>query len=118
MADETGAEEQVERTEQAEEAPAAQERRNGRGPGFLLGILVGMIAGAAAAALFGHGGDEEAENEAGLGEPESPAAGLRAALAGVRSRVREASKEAQEATREVEERYRARYEELTGQDQG
>ena len=108
--------EQIEQADGVDETPSVgPERRNGRGPGLLLGILVGLIAGAAAAALLGHGADEEPESEAGLGEPESPAAGLRSALARVRSRVREASKEAQEAAREVEERYRARYEELTGQ---
>ena len=132
MAEETALTEQ-EAAEQvaAEEAPAEQEeKRNGSGPGFILGVVVGALAGAAAATLFapatgeelhqGMGEEagpfprrEEGETGAEGSEPATAVARMRAIVARVRSRVREASVEGHEAVSEAEEQYRARYSELT-----
>jgi len=131
MADEETVEREI---EQSEETPGAPERRppagragNGRGPGFLLGMVLGMIAGAAAAALFAPPTEEEETQEAvtGRGPAAVPAEGpsaeaverVRSVLARVRARVREAREEGRLAAREAEAEGRARYAELTGQEQ-
>jgi len=83
----------------------APERRNGhrkRGPGLLLGIVAGTIAGAAAAVLLAPSEGEELPE----GAAASPLDRLRAVL-------RDASREAGEASREKEAEMRSRYEELT-----
>ncbi|MDZ4279115.1 MAG: hypothetical protein U1B78_08250 [Dehalococcoidia bacterium] len=117
VAEETDAEETEEELAEAEDARSS-------GPGFILGIALGTLAGAAAAALFAPATGEElrwraAEETAPEVEPEGsePADRARAILSRVRARVREASLEAKEAAREAEERGRARYEELTGRQQ-
>ena len=123
---------------QEESVFAEQEERSGSGPGFILGVIVGVIAGAAAATLFAPtsgeqvrqymvemaspgagrseppGSDEGAAQDA---EPEAPVDRMRAMLARVRARVQEATEEGQQAAQEAEEQGRARYEELTHQDE-
>jgi gas vesicle protein len=96
--------------------PVAESRRSG--PGFRLGLLFGLAAGAAAATIFApSSGDEFRQRVAGDaagGEGVTPD-GLRAVLDRVRARVQEAAAEAQAATQFAEAESRARYEELTGQ---
>jgi len=110
MADEPELTEDIETVDEepvfAEDEPglAEQKRRNGRGPGFLLGIVVGALAGAAAVTLSSPPGDEEG---AGFDAPQ--AGGL---LAGLRGRFREARREGAKAARESEEASRARLSEL------
>ncbi len=117
-----------------EPTPDREEERKGSGPGFILGTLLGLIVGAAAATLFApatgeeirHRIAEETSPMRGYGEeeggPEGPAAHdtpiarMRSLLEQVRSRVREASEEAGEAAREAEELSHARYAELTHKD--
>lgn len=98
--------------------PAAKSRRSG--PGFRLGLLFGLAAGAAAATIFApSSGDEfrqRVADDAAGGEGVTPD-GLRAVLDRVRARVQEAAAEAQAATQFAEAASRARYEELTGQDE-
>ncbi len=114
--------------------PAEGEDRARSGPGFIRGLVLGMIVGAAGATLFAPATGEQirqrvaeeaapvlkrSEGEGGPeGPPEdTPMARMRGALDRVRSRVQEASEEAQEAAREAEEQSRARYEELTRQEE-
>jgi gas vesicle protein len=116
MADETPAIEE----ETAPESPE-EEKRARSGPGFILGVVLGMVAGAAGATLFAPDTGEETrqpfEGEGGpeVTVPDAPMARVRGVLDRMRSRVQEASAEAQEAAREAEEQSRARYEELTQQ---
>lgn len=117
-----------------ETASASPEEPSGSGPGFILGIVLGVLAGAAAATLFAPAtGDEFRQRiteEAGPAfrrqedegspegpQPETPVDRIRAVAARVRSRVQEASEEAREAAREAENQSRARYEELTHQEE-
>ncbi len=114
-------------------------KKRGSGPGFILGVMLGTLAGAAAATLFAPATGEELEQElagqplagerppAGLGfEAERPASMLtqapeahtpvnrvRAVLTRVRSRVNQAAEEGRQASQEAEEASRARYAELT-----
>lgn len=118
--------------EEATFEPEEAESDARSGPGFIRGVVLGMIAGAAGATLFAPATGEEIRQ--GLGEKAAPVlkpqAGeggpqgspleasmerLRGVMDRVRSRVQEATAEAQEATREAEEESRARYEELTKQ---
>jgi len=104
------------------------------GPGFIRGVVFGMIVGAAGATLFAPATGEETRQrigeeaapvlkpQEGEGGPEgspldAPMARLRGVLDRVRSRVQEASEEAQVAAREAEEQSRAHYEELTRQEE-
>ena len=111
--------------EDAEELEEAEEERKSGG-GFILGLIFGAVAGAAAATLFApatgeelrqHVGDEAAQQPRDGDEPDSPLSRVRGVLAGVRSRVQEATEEGQLASREAEEASRARYAELTNQEQ-
>ena len=109
------------------------ESRSGRGPGFIRGVLFGLIAGAGAATLLapaankelrdriaaettpvrGYGSDLDAApgDDAGA----TPVDRIRALLAQVRARIWEAKREAEMASREAEELSHARYAELTRQ---
>ncbi len=106
-----------------------EEERNGSGPGFMLGIMVGLLTGAAAATLFAPSTGQEfrrrVSEEAGpvlMGDGGADADGntpserIRSVLGRVRARVQEASEEAKEAARLAEEQNRARYAELTDQE--
>ncbi len=126
MAEELATEEPA--TPAQETAQAALAQRDGHGPGFVLGVAVGMVAGAAAATLFAPASGDQLRqrmtDEAALGAPEegqgpledrfpaTPTTRVRTLLARLRSRVREAAEEGREAAREAEERSRARYAEL------
>lgn len=98
--------------------------KNGSGPGFLLGLVVGALAGAAAAVLFAPATGEEmrhrvAEETGGALDEMASETGdtsdrLRAVLENVRSRMKQASEEGSEAARETEARLRDRYEDLAG----
>lgn len=95
----------------AEEVSDEPERRNGHGPGLLLGVILGTAAGAAAAALLARGNP-------GLDTPPdasggSPLDGARALLYAVRARVHDAAEEGREAAREREAELMSRYDELT-----
>jgi len=124
MAEETVTDEEQSNHDEPQADEAAEvtvERRNGHGPGFILGLIFGAIAGAAAAALLAPStGEEHYEASGGSAasggsEQEMPDR-LRTVLQQVRSRVEEASQEAHGATRETEERMRSRYEELIDKD--
>ena len=131
-------EEKVDETEAEEDetfAPEepAGESRSGRGPGFIRGVLFGLIAGAGAATLLapsaggklrdritaatapvrGYGSDPDAAP--GDDARATPIDRIRALLAQVRARVGEAKQEAALASREAEELSHARYAELTRQ---
>ena len=96
--------------------PAAKSRRSG--PGFRLGLLFGLAAGAAAATIFApSSGDEFRQRVAGdaAGGEGVTTDGLRAVLDRVRARVQEAAAEAHAAVAFAEAESRARYQELTGQ---
>lgn len=96
------------------------EQKRSHGPGFRLGLLIGIIAGLAAAVLFapptgegeprveGTGVAEPAEFDAG-----SPAGRAMSLVEQVRARVQEAAREAEIARREAEQAAMARYTELT-----
>lgn len=119
----------------AEESLAAMvEEHNGSGHGFVLGIMVGVIAGAAAATLFAPTSGEEMRQriadeaspirghseQAGSDEAatqESPVDRMRSMLARVRTRVQEATEEGQQAAQEAEAEGQAHYEELTHQEE-
>jgi gas vesicle protein len=94
---------------QATEAPAetaapAEERRDGSGPGFLRGVILGAIAGAVLSILLApRAGQENAPTE------ESEAEGL---VGQLRARIREASTEARQAVQEAEQAKRARFRDL------
>jgi hypothetical protein len=99
---------------------ATDEKPPGHGPGFRLGLLLGMAAGAAAAVLFAPASGEENRHrasEAGVAGDDVSPERLRDVLDRVRARVQEAADEAREATRLAEEEGRARYRELTGEDE-
>jgi gas vesicle protein len=116
-------------TEQ-ETASTEPQEPNGSGPGFILGVVLGVLGGAAAATLFAPStGDElrqriteegapAVEGQAGpeASQAETPAARIRSVLARVRSRIHEASDEGRQASHEAEEQSRARYAELTHQE--
>ena len=127
MAEESAADEQ-------ETSSASPEERHGAGPGFKLGIALGVLSGAAAATLFApatgeefrHRIAEEAapvfQHQEGEGGPEglqptTPVERVRSLLGRLRSRVKEASQAGGEAAREAEEQGRARYAELTHQEE-
>ena len=86
---------------------AARAQRNGRGPGMRMGIVLGTLAGAAAAALLVRTGVGAVTEEA---PPEGGVLGL---LASVRSRLNHAAREGREAAREREAELQSRYDELT-----
>ena len=105
-----------------------EEEKQGHGPGFRLGILVGLIVGAAAAVLFAPPTGEEEQgsvtSEAATDSTSSspdfdldgPFGRISTIIEQVRARVREASREAEIAVRETEELAHARFAELTHQD--
>lgn len=118
------------------EEPEEQEDEEGggrSGPGFFLGLIVGAIAGGAAATLFAPATGEEVrhriaeeagpalgraesgsdERPAAVGTEEAPVERIRAMLDRVRSRVEEATEEARQAAQEAEDEGRAHYTELT-----
>lgn len=96
------------------------EEKRSHGPGFRLGLLIGLVAGLAAAVLFAPPtGEEEPRLESGA-EPEdaTTSAGSLAdratsLLEQVRRRVQEAAREAEIAARGAEAEAQARYLELT-----
>jgi hypothetical protein len=95
------------------ETPRAGRKRSG--PGFLLGLVIGAIAGAVAAIAFSPG-EEEGGVPAAYRSGTTPQDEDRAQslLGQVRARLSEARNEARVAAREAEQRSRARYAELTG----
>ena len=112
--------------EDATDTPEEEEK--GHGPGFRLGILVGLIVGTAVAILFAPPTGEE---DQGTDTSDAPTGSTSASsnsdvgsafgristmLDQVRGRVREASREAGSAARETEELAQARFAELTHQD--
>ncbi len=113
-------------------AEESERRTKGRGPGFLLGVAVGSLAGAAAAAIFAPPSEEELdEGPDALSAPEPPrvpphlAASpeeasverVRAMIHNVRARVREAQAAGRKARLDSERSLNARYAELTQQRQ-
>ena len=121
------AEETANNEETTFESP--EEERHGYGPGFRLGMMLGLLTGAAAATLFAPSTGQEfrhrVSEEAGpilMGDGGADAEGntaserIRGVLGRVRARVQEASEEAKEAARQAEEQSRARYAELTDQE--
>ena len=131
-------EEMIDETETEEDETFAPEEsegesRSGRGPGFIRGVLFGLIAGAGAATLLaptagkelrdriaaettpvrGYGSDPDAAP--GADAERTPVDRIRALLAQVRARVLEAKRAAAVASREAEELSHARYAELTRQ---
>ncbi len=132
-------EEIVDETEAEEDETFApeeseEESHSGHGPGFIRGVVFGLIAGAGAATLLapttgrelrdrigaettpvrGYGSDPDAAPDADAGGV-TPVDRIRALLAQVRARVQEAKREAALASREAEELSHARYAELTRQ---
>ena len=126
----------AEETETIEEETVAEleEERDGSGLGFIFGMLMGVVAGAAAATLFApatgeeirHRVSEEAapllkrqdgesDDASGL-ESGTAMARMRGMLTRVRSRVHEASEQAREAADESELQSQARYAELIHRD--
>lgn len=111
--------------EEAEDSEEAGNSGGNSGPGFILGLIVGAAVGAAAATLFApatgeelrqYVGDEAAYQPGENTESQSPMNRVRGVFAGVRSRVQEAAEEGQQAAQEAEEASRARYSELTHQE--
>jgi hypothetical protein len=95
----------------SEEMSDEPERRNGHGPGLLLGVMLGTAAGAAAAVLLARGNPAlEAPPE---GAAASPLDGARRVLYAVRARLHDAAQEGREAAREKEAELMSRYDELT-----
>lgn len=104
----------------AEETPGKRRR----GPGFILGLLMGALTGAAAATLLsppeggaqnGMRGDGEAQPTVAFPEGAiqgPPRERIREMLNRVRSRMREATDEGRVAAHEAEAASRARYAEL------
>ena len=85
---------------------------------FIIGLLLGLGIGFAAAVLFapergrlreGAPSDEETTSE-GFGENHDSMAGLRRAMKGLQEQVQEAWKEGREAAQEAEKELRTRYE--------
>ena len=111
--------------QQTFEQEQQEEPRRRSGPGFVLGVLFGALAGAAAATLFAPAPGEEIRHRISeeaaplLKEGEGEGAGLkgrvRTLAARVRERVQVARQEAHEARQAAEQEAQARYEELTGQ---
>ncbi len=104
---------------------APEEEEKGHGPGFRLGILVGLIVGSAVAILFAPPTGEEEQRTDTSDTPTGSASDsdldsafgrISTVLDRVRGRVREASREAGIAARETEELAQARFAELTHQD--
>ena len=119
-------EEEVITEEEATASEASKERRR-HGPGFILGIVLGALAGAAAATLFAPPSGEDTQQRLGeeaspfpsAGEgaqPATPTEGFRAMLARMRARVQEAREEGRLAGQEAEAKLRSRYGELTHQE--
>ena len=121
-------------TIEQEQTAEPSEKQNGHGPGFVLGVVFGTLAGAAAATLFApatgeefrhrfseEGGPfpkhEEGEAAAADASPETPVERVRALLTRVRSRVHDAAAEGRQASLEAEEAGRTRYAELTHSEQ-
>ena len=111
-------------TEEATVAASA-EKRGGSGPGFLLGVVLGGLAGAAAATLLAPPVDEGQQSSladspfpsSATGHPpETPEDRVRALFAQLRARVGEAAEEGRMAAKEAEEKSRARYAELIQQE--
>ncbi len=112
--------------EDGTESPEEEEK--GHGPGFRLGILVGLIVGTAVAVLFAPPtGEEERGTVTSEAAPGSTSSSpdfdldssfgrISTIIEQVRARVREASREAEIAARETEELAHARFAELTHQD--
>lgn len=113
-----------------EETAESEGGRNGRGPGFVIGVVLGTLAGAAAATLFAPAAGDELE--AGAQEPftprgdesdepagadgsqaEAPVERVRALLNRVRSRVHEAREEGRDAAQAAEAERKAHFEQLT-----
>ena len=92
------------------EAPPEDGRRSGHG--FRLGLILGAVAGAAAAMLFAPRAGLE---EASMGE--AAAENQNGALGRLRSRLREAATEARQAAQEAEQAKRTRFTELIERDQ-
>jgi len=101
-------------TEAHEEAATSWERRNGGGPGLLMGLLAGGFLGAIVAlVLTPKAGEELVVPAEEAVSPSDPAARVAALLARVRHLMQEASLEAHQAAQETEERLRDRYSQLT-----
>ncbi len=112
--------------EDGTDSPEQEEK--GHGPGFRLGILMGLIVGAAVAILFAPPtGEEEqdtATSETATGstssspdfELDNAFGRISTIIEQARARVREASRAAEIAARETEELAQARFAELTHQD--
>lgn len=114
-----------------EETAEPEDGHNGRGPGFVIGVVLGTLAGAAAATLFAPAtGDEldpgarelftdpaESAEPAGADGPqaEAPVERVRALLSRVRSRVHEAREEGRTASQAAEAERTAHFEQLTHQ---
>lgn len=114
--------------------PSEEQNGHGHGRGFVLGMVFGTLAGAAAATLFAPATGEEfrhrfseeggpfpkhEEDQAAAADPspETPVERVRALLTRVRSRVQDAAAEGQQASLEAEEAGRTRYAELTHSEQ-
>ena len=116
----------------APEEPAGDNSAGGHGPGFIRGVIFGLIAGAGVGTLMGGDagkqlrdnigeqttpvrGYGEADSSDGPAFADAPAGGLLALVASLRERIREARRQASVASREAEELTHARYAELTRQ---
>ncbi len=116
----------------APEEPAGDDSARGRGPGFIRGVIFGLIAGAGVSQLLGPGAGKQLRDSIGeqttpvrgygeggaSDEPSSadaPANTLLALVASLRERIREARRQASIASREAEELTHARFAELTRQ---
>ena len=111
--------------EDIEESEGGEEKSRSGGPGFIFGLIFGALAGAAAATLFApatgeelrqYVGDEAAYQPGEGTESPSPVDRARGVFAGVRSRIKDATEEGQLAAEEAEQASRARYGELTHQE--
>jgi hypothetical protein len=105
-----------------------EKRSKSRGPGFILGTLIGALAGAAAAILLSPPAREESMTPVSTTPEELPderppaymtasedesLARVRAMLERVRARMREAGEAGREAAQEQESAMNTRYAELT-----
>ena len=109
---ETGEQAAPEEPEAPPEEPEAPEGGRRSSAGFRLGLILGAVAGAAAATLFAPRAGLE---EASMGE--AAAENQNGALGRLRSRLREAATEAQQAAQEAEQAKRTRFTELIERDQ-